>query len=404
LRFLFLANRIPYPPYRGDKLKIYHLAKRLAARHELHLVTFTETEEDKSYVHELRTIFSEVDAVHLPKWRAALNAATAAAAADLPLQVAYFQDRRMRTRLSQILSRRRFDAAHVQHLRMAPYLAAERRVPRILDLPDAFSLYWQRRAEALSSGPKKIFTEVEAARVLRYEGRILPQYDKVLACSSEDVAHLQTAHGATNLAILPNGVDLAAFDALPPHDYNPARVLLFTGNMDYAPNVDAVVYFAKEVLPIIRAQHPDVRFVIAGQRPVPRVQDLVEDGAEITGFVEKMAAVYRQAAVVVAPLRFGAGTQNKVLEGMAAGVPVVCTRVGFAGLGVASGEGAVLAEDGATFAGEVLRLLASSALRQEVGEAGAAAVRARLGWDAVAARLEDYFGAVINGSPAGVPG
>lgn len=400
MKLLFLANRIPYPPYRGDKLKIYHLAKRLAERHELHLLTFTERPSDKQYRGALEEIFKVVELVHLPKWKAIVNTASGAAK-DLPLQVAYFQTAAMRHAADHMMAQHRYDAVHVQHLRMAPYLANYTATPRILDLPDAFSLYWQRRAATQRSPLKKIFEEMEGERVARYEARVLPHYDRVLVCSPEDIAYLQKRHSAQNLSLLPNGVDLAAFDRLPPHDYGRGNILLFTGNMDYAPNVDAVTYFAKEILPLVRDKHRDVRFLIAGQRPVPRVQDLVEDGAEVLGFVEDMAAMYRQASVVVAPLRFGAGTQNKVLEGMAAGVPVVCSDIGFAGLGVESGEGVILQKEPQGFANSVSNLLSSEASRRRIGGLGAAAVRAQFGWDAIAAQLERYFEEVVASRSGG---
>lgn len=395
MRLLFLANRIPYPPYRGDKLKIYHLAKRLAARHELHLLTFTEHAGDKQYRAELEKIFSRVELVHLPKWKAVFSTAMGTAR-DLPLQVAYFQNAAMQRAVDHMMAQYRYDAVHIQHLRMAPYLCDYEATPRILDLPDAFSLYWQRRAAAQRHPLVKIFQEMEGERVARYEARVIPQYDRVLACSTEDIGYLQEKHGAGNFSLLPNGVDLAAFDLLSPHDYSRDNVLLFTGNMDYAPNVDAVVWFAKEILPLIRQKHSGVRFLIAGQRPIPRVQDLVEDGAEVLGFVENMAAMYREASVVIAPLRFGAGTQNKVLEGMAAGVPVVCTNVGFKGLGVESGEGVILQTEARGFADSVSNLLSSESARRRIGSLGAQAVRARFGWDAIAAMLENYFVDVVT--------
>jgi glycosyltransferase involved in cell wall biosynthesis len=360
----------------------------------LHLLTFTESAKDITYRAALEEIFKVVKLVHLPKWKAVLSTASGAAK-DLPLQVAYFQTQAMRHAADHMMAQHRYDAVHVQHLRMAPYLCNYTTTPRILDLPDAFSLYWQRRKEVQRHPLVKIFQEMEGERVARYEARILPHYDRVLACSPEDIAYLQKKHGATNLSLLPNGVDLATFDRLPPHDYRPGNVLLFTGNMDYAPNVDAVTYFAKEVLPLVRKKHPDVRFLIAGQRPIPRVQDLTEDGAEVLGFVEDMAAMYRRASVVVAPLRFGAGTQNKVLEGMAAGVPVVCSEIGFAGLGVENGEGVILQRDALGFADSVSNLLSSESSRRRIGALGAAAVRARFGWDAIAAQLERYFEEVV---------
>ncbi len=149
-------------------------------------------------------------------------------------------------------------------------------------------------------------------------------------------------HGVQAIQVLPNGVDTTKFKPLN-HDYNDAGTLLFTGNMDYAPNVDAVLYFTTDIWPLIRQKHPDVKFIIAGQRPIDKVLDLQNiPGITVTGFIPELQEMYNAASVVVAPLRFGAGTQNKVLEAMAMGIPVVCSNIGFEGLGIADGEGAFM--------------------------------------------------------------
>jgi glycosyltransferase involved in cell wall biosynthesis len=161
--------------------------------------------------------------------------------------------------------------------------------------------------------------------------------------------------------------------------------------MDYAPNVDAVVYFANEILPLIQQKFPNTKFVIAGQRPVPKVQELASEHISVTGFVEDIAAVYNTASVVVAPLRFGAGTQNKVLEAMAMGIPVVCSNIGFKGLGINSGDGAIMQTDPTAFANSVIELLSSEELRKNVGAKGMKVIQDNFGWDAIAALLASYL-------------
>ncbi len=389
MKLLFLANRTPYPPYRGDKLKIYHLAKRLATKgHELHLLTFAQSEEDFAAREKLEEIFKEIHLLPLPSWKSAANC-MAAVWDSKPVQVLYFQDASMRRKLAEVLNANTYDAVHVQHLRMAPYLAGHANIPRILDLPDAFSLYWQRRKAVDKGFLQKTFETIEGSRVLRYEP-VIRQYDLALVCSDEDLQYLRQAHGATNLRLLPNGVDLDTFYPRA-HDYSHSHTLLFTGNMDYAPNVDAVGYFCSEILPLISRQRPDVRLVIAGQRPVDAVRELVGNGVEVTGFVEDIAAKYNEASVVVAPLRFGAGTQNKVLEAMAMGIPVVCSNIGFAGLGIEQGAGAFMQTSPEAFARSVIALLDSEHLRRQTGTLGMKVIRQRFGWDAITDRLESYF-------------
>lgn len=393
MKILFLANRVPYPPYRGDKLKIFNLAKRLNSRHELHLLTFAQTEEDMGYKAELEKVFKEVHFVYLPKWKSMMNCLKGAWRSE-PLQVLYFRSDELQKQLDGLIAKHHYDAVHVQHLRMSPYLAGRKDIPRILDLPDAFSLYWERRSQVKRGILTTIFENVEQRRLLKYEG-VLKEYDLSLVCSAEDLEYLKRKHHADNLRLLPNGVDMTTF-APRRHDYGHSNTLLFTGNMDYAPNVDAVVHFVQNILPLIRLKKPDVMFVIAGQRPVDAVKALAGDNVEVTGFVKDLAGTYNNASVVVAPLRFGAGTQNKVLEAMAMGVPVVCSHIGFGGLGIQSGEGAIMQREPEAFADSVLGLLSSEEQRTHVGESGVRVIKERFDWDIVARQLEGYFLGIRN--------
>jgi len=388
MKLLFLANRVPYPPYRGDKLKIYNLAQRLQHKHELHLLTFAQTQEDLEYAEELKKIFKEVHFIYLPKWKSALNCVRGLWDSK-PLQVLYFRSAAMTRKLDELLATHRYDAVHVQHLRMSPYLYNNKNIPRILDLPDAFSLYWKRRKSVPRGWLVTVFEHMEQRRVMRYE-KILESYDMSLVCSQEDLEYLRYEHHVSNIRLLPNGVDLQTFSART-HDYLHNQTLLFTGNMDSAPNVDAVVYFTSEILPQIRAKHPAVKFVIAGQHPVQKVKELASDHVVVTGFVKDLAAVYDSASVVVAPLRFGAGTQNKVLEAMAMGIPVVCSNIGFKGLGIESGEGAFMETDPALFAARVSELLDSAELRRQTGVKGIEVIRNNFDWNVVAGTLDSYF-------------
>lgn len=394
MKILFLANRTPYPPYRGDKLKIFNLAKRLKEKHELHLVTFAQTKEDLGYKAELEKVFTKVHFIYLPKWKSALSCVQALWSA-MPLQVLYFKSAAMSAKLADVLNNDTFDAVHVQHLRMSPYLAGQNTVGRILDMPDAFSLYWERREKAEKNPILKWVNGLEQKRLVKYE-QVMRLYDLSLVCSKEDQEYLKDKHGIDTIELLPNGVDLDTF-AAKDHDYSHNKTLLFTGNMDYAPNVDAVQYFVADVLPKIWKVHPDVQFIIAGQRPVKKVLDLAADNIKVTGFIEDLAAVYNQASVVVAPLRFGAGTQNKVLESMAMGVPVVCSNIGFKGLGIESGEGAIMRTDPDGFAASVIQLLSSEDERRKVGEKGTFVIKSNFGWDAIAAQLELFLFKVSKG-------
>lgn len=397
MKILFTANRFPYPPYRGDKLKIFHLAKRLSKQHELHLVTFLQDEADKQYLPELAKYFTEIHLVPLSKFASVKNVLFALGR-KLPFQVAYFQSAAMHQKITELKAKHQYDAVHVQHLRMAQYWYNDTSIPRILDLPDAFSLYWQRRM-ATTSGWRNWFNTMEQRRVFKYED-VLNRFDMSLVCSKEDKHYLTEMKGISNLQLLPNGVDMNTFSGKE-HNYKLSQDILFTGNMDYAPNVDAVVYFAKEIFPLIKQAVPGTRFIIAGQRPISKVQELVAEDVVVTGFVPDLASLYASAAIVVAPLRFGAGTQNKVLEAMAMGVPVVSKNIGFNGLNIESGEGVILSLETIDFAEQCIKLLQSEVLRSKVGTAGKRVVQQQFDWEVIAAQLLSYISTVVKQRNAG---
>ena len=312
----------------------------------------------------------------------------------MPFQLAYFKSKKMAQVLNTFLGYHEIDVIHTQHLRMSQYTKDMKQYPRILDLPDAYSLYWQRRKEVDRPWWNKLFDALESKRVIEAE-KVVFDYDLNLVCSVEDRDHLLQLHKGAEVKLLRNGVDLETF-TYNNHDYSRCETLLFTGNMDYAPNVDAVVYFVENIFPTILDKHPSLKLVIAGQRPVKQVLDLASDNVVVTGFVEDISEMYSQADIVIAPLRFGTGTQNKVLEALAMGVPVVCTDIGFKGLEIKSGEGVFHAQDDETFIQHVFNLTDSSKLRESTGQKGLELARTKFSWDGIAKDLESHFVATMT--------
>ncbi len=389
MRLLFIANRFPYPPFRGDKLKIYNLVKQLSKIHEIDLITFVEQQSDYQYLDELKPFFKNIVLQDLPKWKSVLNVLLGFFNAK-PLQVNYFKSTGFSKKVKQLIDENNYDAIHVQHLRMAQYAINISHPNVILDLPDAFSLYWERRKTVKRNFFVKILDNIESKKVMKYEALVLSKFKKSLVCSIEDSDFLVKKHGVKNIDILPNGVDISVFKPSN-HDYSHNNQLLFTGNMDYAPNVDAVIYFVSEVLPIIQEKRK-VKFIIAGQRPIEKVK-ILDNGETIfvTGFIQDLTSVYNDASVVVAPLRFGAGTQNKVLEAMAMGIPVVCSNIGFQGLGIENGQGAFMKTNAAEFAQQVIELLDSEELRRKTGELGIHVIQSKFSWENIANQLDAIF-------------
>ena len=390
MKLVFVANRIPYPPFRGDKLKIFNLACCLAPEHELHLITFYETKKELDYQEDLLKVFTTVTLIPLKKWQCLLNTVLTLFIPGKPLQVGYFHSRKFKNTVKQSLDRIQPQAIHVQHLRMAQQIPSEYRPLALLDLPDAISLYYQRRANHVTSPLLKLAFSFETNRLKKYEHSILPQFPKVLCCSAEDGKHLQELHPDIKIGILENGVDVQTYAPRSTENHGPVK-LLFTGNMVYAPNVDAVQYFADEIFPSIQEKFPEVVFEIAGQKPTPQVLALAQrDGISVTGFIPNLADAYASATLVVAPLRFGAGTQNKVLEALSMNIPVICTPIGFHGIGLTHGEGIWCEQDTSSFILRILQILSDTQKHKDLATEAGEKIRTRFNWNMIAKQLELY--------------
>lgn len=393
MNILFVANRFPYPPYRGDKLKIYNLAIKLHERHDLHLITFIQDKNDYKYTNELMKYFKNIELIYLSKYNSALNCLTNIHSSN-PLQVSYFKSNQFEKQLKGYIERNNIDVIHTQHLRMAQYTSNIKNVKKILDLPDAYSLYWKRRSLINRNLPEKILSRFEYSKVLKYE-KIINEFDMTLVCSEEDRRHLQNHHDSDNIRILPNGVELSLYNNSE-HNYNNDDRIIFTGNMDYYPNIDASVHFAEEILPEVIKKYPDIKFYIVGQNPVKKILNLQSKNIVVTGFIESLSDEYKKSAISVSPIRVGAGTLNKVLESMAMGIPVVSTEVGFEGLGTTNGDGILLAKNKHEFADSVIRLLSDKNYRRHIGERGKKIITENFCWCRVAKKLEEYMSEVTG--------
>ncbi|MBV6478949.1 MAG: hypothetical protein HGGPFJEG_01706 [Ignavibacteria bacterium] len=393
MNILFLANRLPYPPHRGDKLKIYNLAKHLHKSHNLYLLTFIQDKSEYQYVNELKKFFREIRTVYLPKYKSVFNCLTRAASGK-PFQINYFYSQEFKTELNKFLCDINIDLIHTQHLRMSQYSHDANGIKTILDLPDAYSLYWKRRASLNGGIVCRNFSRLEYERVKSYEN-ILKKFDLNLVCSDEDKNYLMENLNIENIGILPNGIDLEAYSS-DFHDYGIENKLVFTGNMSYYPNVDAACYFVNDIFPLILKKFPSVKFYISGQNPSLKVKKLESENVIVTGFVKSLRRQYESSAVAVSPVRVGAGTLNKVLEPMAMGLPVVSTSVGFKGLGAVHGKSILHSDSPVKFAEAVIHLLDDKNLRASVGESGRRHVTENFGWEKIAVKLENHMRGIFN--------
>lgn len=328
MKILVLTSRIPWPLDKGDKLRAYHQIAELGKRHDVYLFSLSESEPTSEAVETLRGVTKGFK-FHVLKAQPRFLRMVWSLASSRPFQVHWFFQRQAQKTLFKWVGDIQPEVIYCQLIRMAEYIRDRHDIPRVLDYMDALSEGMKRRASLAPFWSKWLFLW-EANRLQRYEKRVFDYFDGSTIISEADqqlIAHPQR----NRIVLVPNGVDVDFFSqgqnfgglkqALPESDQR--RVILFTGNMSYPPNVDAAIRLAQDVLPLIKT--PNVHVVIAGTKPAHAVQNLASDRVTITGWLPDIRSAYQSAEVFVAPLRIGTGMQNKILEAMSMELPCVTT-------------------------------------------------------------------------------
>ena len=399
MRILLLTHRLPYPPNKGDKIRTFNVLEYLAKRHAVFLACPVDDAADLEYVPELERRCKGVLAVHNGRPRA--TAALQSGLTGTSITVRHFHSRELQDRLDELLDRQQFDAVLCFSSPMAEYVFRSRHVDgqlrralRVMDLIDVDSFKWRQYAQR-SSIPMRWVYRYEAARLADYERRIAQSFDELLLVSEQEREYLPDGISADKVHAISNGVDLDYFSPIATTPVSgSAPTLVFTGVMDYWPNVDGVQWFADEVLPQIQAQMPGARFVIVGSKPVESVRRLASrSGIEVTGFVDDVRTYVAAAAVCVVPLKIARGLQNKVLEAMAMGKAVVGTPQAMEGIRAAVGEDVIAADDAAAFAAAVLDLLGAPQRAAQIGANARRCVERGYSWAANLRALDDMLSA-----------
>jgi len=388
MKILFLCHRMPYPPKRGGKIRPFNMIRHLARSHEVTVATLARTAQERADGEELRNYCDDLHVGHLSglgAWaRFGLFGLT-----GRPATFGYFYSPTLYRTVQRLLATRGFDAILVHCSSMGPYVAGHSGCRKVMDFGDADSEKWLEYAETAPLPVSWAF-RAEGSRVRAAERRLGEQFDagSVNTASERDVL---VAYVRSPLTVIPNGVDLEYFQPSRPSGpgYIPGRII-FTGNMSYRPNVDAVQHFAAEVLPRIRREMPDVQFCIVGMDPSTAVRRLADGNrVVVTGRVDDVRPYFDSAAVAVAPLRVARGLQNKVLEAMAMRVPVVASPAAFAGISAVAGRDLLVAAQPEEFSRAVVTLLRDPAARERCAAAGLTCVRTNHNWSQLLERLED---------------
>jgi len=382
---LFLAHRVPYPPDRGDKIRSYNILRHLAARHRVHLATFADDEADFDAA---RGIPLDLAKVHVElRTRSRAAAAAIGFAKHSSASVAAFGHSGMTAFVDRLLTDDPIDHVYVFSGQMAQYAPTDR--PFVMDFVDMDSRKFADYAQA-ASGPMRWLWGHEARRLFHFERETARRAVVSLFVSEAEAALFRDRTGlsAECVQVLENGIDLDAY-APAPHTPDAAPMIVFTGQMDYPPNIAAALGFAREAMPLVRARHPQARFAIVGRKPPQALTELDgRDGVLVTGEVPDIRPWLVRADVVVAPLGIARGIQNKILEAMAMARPVVASPQAYEGIDAEPGRDLLVADGCAAQAAAVADLLDDPARGEAIGAAARARVEARYAWDARLAPLD----------------
>lgn len=400
-----IAYVVPYVP-NLIRTRPYNLISQLAALgHEVTVFTLGSGAQDQRDVESLRSRVARVVYQEQPAWYSLWNSLKTVPSRR-PLQTVYSWNPRLANQLLDLLNiPGTFDVVHVEHLRGSYYGQYVKsklpHVPVVWDSVDCISyLFEQASAHGTGGLFGRFITRFELGRTRRMEGKLMGEFDHVFVTSETDKkALLDLASPASKpapISVLPNGVDLDFFHPNP-EVQREAETLVFSGKMSYHANVSMVKFLSAEIMPRVWANKPEVRLVIVGKDPMPEVRALGADPRiTVTGTVDDIRPYLWRATLAVVPLVYGAGIQNKILEAMACGTPVVTTSKTLSSLGVTPGRELLVADGADGFSRSILELLNDSKRRSEVGVAGSHYVRQRHDWTVITRQLIAHYIATVK--------
>ncbi len=386
MKILFLTSRLPFPPDRGDRLRAFNVIKHLSASgHEIHLASFVCSRREREVSGSLRAYCKSMTLVNQSPLSSWLSCARRLPGAT-PLQVAYYESPEMAHAVRERLAREDFDLVYVHLFRMAQFVPDRAPCYKLVDFTDVISREIERSLPYRRGINRRIYS-TELPRIRAYEASLARSFDECWVVSEAEAGALREMSGSANVRVIPNGVDLERFT---PSQARPSNIVTFVGHLGVPHNVDAVLHFYNEIFRVIRKERPDCRFCVIGPGLHPSLKRLKKDKqVMVMGFVEDLNATLNRSAVFVAPLRYCAGLQNKVLEAMAAGVPVVATPCVNEGLGAKDEEEIALAAEPWEFAARVVTLMEDIPLQRYISANGRKFVERNFTWRLATNRIAE---------------
>jgi len=409
VRVLWVKAGKLLPVDTGGKIRSYNILRRLGPdknndkNQDLTLLSYYGGERDLEYEAALPREFPQAQVLYT----AASESNGLRGVLDYlyhlprlaPYSVTKFTHAPVRARIASLLSSGQFDVAICDFLAPSLNFPAKSPIPWLLFQHNVESALWRRMATTESHPLKKMSYTLEAARMSRYERQTLARFQHIIAVSENDREQMLKMCPSASITVNPTGVDTQKFPVAPASSATPPRIV-FTGSMDWEPNIDAVEFFCAQIWPRILADFPDAVFQIVGRNPFAKVQRLASKSVQVTGTVPSVTDYLRDATVVIVPLRIGGGTRLKIYEAMAMGKALVSTTIGAEGLTFQNGRDLMLADDASSFGDAILLLLRDAQIRRRF-ELASAQLAAQFDWSVVVGQFAEILRKVASGKPSG---
>ena len=386
MRVLYLCHRIPYPPNKGDKIRAFHQVRAIAAHHEVDVFTLADDPADLAHQSTLRNYCHSLTVMKLNR-RLARFATLPYLFSHRPLTIPYFYCPELARAVRRAFSQRTYDRVFVYCSAMAQYTDVMDQVPIVTDLVDVDSDKWTQYS-TFTGWPFSAIYRREGLALQQYERRICERSSCVIVTTDREARLVRRIVDGARVHVIPNGVDSEYFHPPATAPTLKPPTIGFVGDMSYFPNQEAVIYFARKVLPLVRESMPGARFLIVGRSPSRQVQRLQdEEGIEVTGFVPDVRVWLAKMHVSVAPFSIAAGIQNKILEAMASGLPVVATSKAVQGLATETARIVDVADSSGDMAAQIVRLIRDPELTRTIGAEARRKVVTAYNWERCSNRL-----------------